>query len=81
MKIFLKRDSKKNWLLWWGINPQTIKYPINARKVQASVDPQPGTLEQKLAKYREKLSRIYNGSIESFEGNYSVSEKRLTLKA
>ena len=83
MKVFLKRDSKKNWLLWWGINPQTIKYPINARKVQASVDAGPKPLNEKLKPYREKWNALYSGLVEiaEFEGSYSREQKTLTLRA
>ena len=81
MKIYLKRDQNKNWLLWWGTSPQAIRYPIPEKRVQAALDPEPRTLDEKLAKYREKLNRIYRGAVEVFEGNYSREEKRLTLKA
>lgn len=81
MKIYLKRDGIRNWLLWWGTSPESIRYPISEKRVQAALDPEPRSLDEKLAKYREKLNRIYKGTVESFEGCYSREEKTLTLKA
>jgi len=67
-------------LFEWSVNNQKW-YPIGEKRIQASLDPEPKTLEEKLAKYREKLNRVYGGATEEFQGNYSVGEKRLTLKA
>ena len=80
MKIYLKRDSSRNWLFWWSPNGAKY-YPIPEKRVQAALDPEPKTLDEKLAKYREKLNRIYKGAVEAFEGHYSKEEKTLTLKA
>jgi hypothetical protein len=81
MKVYLKRDPTKNWLLWWGTSPSSIRYPIPEKRVQAALDPEPKSLDEKLAKHREKLNRIYRGAVEAFEGSYSRDEKTLTLKA
>jgi hypothetical protein len=81
MKIYLKRDSLRNWFFWWGTSPQTIRYPIPEKRVQAALDPEPTSLDKKLGAYREKLNRILKGSVEAFEGSYSREEKTLTLKA
>jgi hypothetical protein len=81
MKIYLKIDATKNWLLWWGTSPQNIRYPIPEKRIQAALDPEPKSLDEKFAKYREKLNRIYRGAVESFEGHYSREQKTLTLKA
>ena len=80
-KIYLKRDPTKNWLLWCGPSPDRICYPIPEKRVQAALDPEPKTLDEKLKAYREKLNRIYRGAVEAFEGSYSREEKTLTLKA
>lgn len=81
MKVFLKRDSMRNWLLWWGVTPESIRYPIPEKRVQAAMDPEPRSLDEKLAKYREKLNRIYKGAVEEFQGVYSREDRTLTLKA
>lgn len=81
MKIYLKADPIKNWLLWWGPSPERIRYPISQKKVQAALDPEPRSLDAKLAKYREKLNRVFSGSTEAFEGHYSIQDKTLTLKS
>jgi hypothetical protein len=81
MKVFLKRDDTKNWLLWWGTTPANIKYPIPEKRIQASLDPEPVALDQKLQKFRERMNRIYKGSVEEFQGEYSYTMKTLTLKA
>lgn len=81
MKIYLKHDEQKNWLFWWGVSPENIRYPIPEKRVQAALDPEPRSLDEKLKAYREKLNRIYKGAIEAFEGQYSRQEKTLTLKA
>jgi hypothetical protein len=81
MKVFLKRDPDKNWLLWWGTSPETIRYPIPEKRVQAALDPEPQSLDQRLAKYRERLNRVYRGEVVEFEnGSYNREMKTLTLK-
>jgi hypothetical protein len=81
MKVYLKRDPTRNWLLWWGTSPENIRYPIPEKRVQAALDPEPRSLDEKLKAYREKLNRIYRGTVEEFQGVYSREEKTLTLKA
>jgi hypothetical protein len=81
MKVYLKRDTGRNWVLWWSANG-TKFYPIPEKQIQAALDPEPTSLDQKLAKYREKLNHIYKGTIETFEdGEYNRELKTLTLRA
>jgi len=81
MKIYLKRDRVKSWLLFWGTSPHNIRYPIPDKRIQAALDPEPISLDQKLKAHRDKLDRVKNGAVECFEGNYSIAQKTLTLKA
>jgi hypothetical protein len=81
LKVFLKHDEMKGWLFWWGTSQNNIKYPIAEKNIQAALDPSPESLDLKLAKYRTKLNEIYAGAIGEFEGSYSSSLRKLTLKA
>ena len=83
MKVFLRKARVRmahSNLLEWSVNNQKW-YPIGEKRVQASLGPEPLSFDKKLREYREKLNRVYQGGVEPFEGNYSVGEKRLTLKA
>jgi hypothetical protein len=64
-----------------GTSPQTIKYPLPEKRLLAALDPAPESLDVKVAAYRVKKNRIYQGSTEEFEASYNRTEKTLTVNA
>jgi hypothetical protein len=81
VKVFVRRDASKNWLLWWGTSPKNIKYPLPEKRLQARCDPSPESLDVKLAAYRVKKNNIFQGNTEEFEATYNRKEKILLVKA
>jgi hypothetical protein len=65
-------------LLWWSADG-TKWFPLNCKNVQAIPNENPDPFET-FATYREAMDRVYQGSTETFEGEYDRSAKNLKLK-
>jgi hypothetical protein len=84
MKVFLRKAQLRmahNGLLEWSTNG-AVWYPIGNQNVKAALPEGPESPEKKLASYRQKFNRIFQGKTESFEhAQYNRELRTLSILA
>jgi len=79
VRIQLKQDRTHRWLLWWSADGHKW-FPVNSKNVQAIPNENPDPFET-FATYREAMDRVYQGSTETFEGNYDKASGKMGVRA